>query len=914
MIQPISMRVIITILFLSFGFVSLSQGIQIKGLVFDSVNNRFISNASVVLLNKKDSIILNDARTLSNGSFTFSNLGSDQSFLLFVSYPGYVSLTKDVSIHNVLNAVIDLGKIYVTSQVVLLQEVVVKSNIRSIQLRGDTLQYATSSIKLPPNASVEDLLKVLPGLQVDPSGKITAQGKKVKKVLVDGEEFFSDDPVFVTRNLRSEMIANVQVYDKKSDAAVFTGIEDGVKDKVINLQLKQDKSTGVFGKVEAGAGRGVQYSPYHGQVLLNVFKKKRKLSTYFSSNNVGQFGLGSTDKNQLGFSNEMEQYDGKGLPEFSSAGVHFDNKWGKDLYSFNGDYYYSISNVSGFDSNYTNTFLPTGTIRRFANTDFQKNGFSHRANATYKQQVSKTANLTISTIASLSKGASGQQYAASDVDDSEQFLNRTNAQISLRIDTRRVKTSLLYQQKFKKAGRTLSATVEHLFTSDDEQQTNLSRTEFFNGKPLSDSIRNLDLLRRRDQVYQSMSMGISFSEKINKSLSLIFSVNGTFDGQDDQNLSRRFFNPLGNYDPSFSTDRDDSKRVLTGNLSVHFNKGKIRTSFGSAAGTNHMTIQDLIQSRTLGKKFEVWRPFGRVQYTIGENSSLGINYRGNTISPAFQELSPYAFNNSQLVTFSENLFIRNAFSNKVSFTYESFKSLSKAFTAIVLNFSSIRNPIKMQSVIDASGAYSIQYLNMSGLADREIEMTGFYSRPIELLKLQLTFDFSGKTGENYSYINTALNRLRYSTSSVGMLLSKSKSGKYDVQVGGTLLYDFNRLTEGIKNTRNNFLSYKLRSSVDYYIADKVQFHTDAEFFRQGKNIIFANNFDRLIWNVWIRKSFLSSNQLSIKVSANDLLNSNAGFVRTASSTFFSENRYLAIQRYFMLTAAWNFTKYKQIKP
>ncbi|MFW2478419.1 MAG: TonB-dependent receptor [Sediminibacterium sp.] len=908
------MRVIITILFLSFGFVSLSQGIQIKGLVFDSVNNRFISNASVVLLNKNDSIILNDARTLSNGSFTFSNLRMNQSFLLFVSYPGYVSLTKEIPINNALNAVIDLGKVYVTSQVVLLQEVVVKSNIRSIQLRGDTLQYATSAIKLPPNASVEDLLKVLPGLQVDPSGKITAQGKKVKKVLVDGEEFFSDDPVFVTRNLRSEMIANVQVYDKKSDAAVFTGIDDGVKDKVINLQLKQDKSIGVFGKVEAGIGRGVQYSPYNGQVMLNAFKKKRKLSTYFSSNNVGQFGLGSTDKNQLGLGNEMEQYDGKGLPEFSTTGVHYDNKWGKDLYSFNGDYYYSISNVSGFDSNYTNTFLPTGTIRRFSNMDFQKNGFSHRANATYKQQVGKSANFTVSTIATYSKGASDQQYTASDVDDSQLFLNRTNAQISLSSDARRVKTSFSYQQKFKKAGRTFSASLEHLFSSDDEQQTNLSRTEFFNGKPLSDSIRNLNLLRSRDQLYQSTAIGLSFSEKVNKSLSVIFSVNVTFDGHDDHNLSKSFLNPLGNYDSSFSTERDDSRRVFTGNLSVNFNKGNIRTSFGGAAGSNRMTIQDIIQSRKLSKNFEVWRPFGKVQFAIGENSSLGLSYRGNSISPGFQELSPYAFNNSQLVTFSENLFIRNAFSNKVSFNYESFRSLSKAFTAIVLNFSSIRNPIKMQSVINVSGAYSLQYLNVSGLSDREIEMTGFYSRPIKLLKLQLTFDISGKTGENYSYINTALNRIRYNTSSIGVLLSKSKSGKYEAQVGGTLLYDFNRLTDGIKNTRNNFLSYKLRTSVDYYIADKVQIHTDSEFFRQGKNIIFANNFDRLIWNVWISKSFLSSNQLSIKVSANDLLNSNAGFARTASSTFFTENRYLNIQRYFMLTAAWNFTKYKQINP
>ena len=157
------------------------------------------------------------------------NSANNRNYILFISYPGYLSISKEINSLQIKN--IDLGSIYLTSKEVLLKEVVVKSSIRSIQLRGDTLQYNTAEIQLPPNASVEDLLKILPGLQVDPSGKISAQGKKVKKVLVDGEEFFSDDPVFVTRNLRSEMVAKVQVYDKKSDAAIFTGIDDGKKTK-----------------------------------------------------------------------------------------------------------------------------------------------------------------------------------------------------------------------------------------------------------------------------------------------------------------------------------------------------------------------------------------------------------------------------------------------------------------------------------------------------------------------------------------------------------------------------------------------------------------------------------------------------------------------------------------------------------
>ncbi|MDP3567268.1 MAG: outer membrane beta-barrel protein [Sediminibacterium sp.] len=882
-----------------------------RGVIKDSALKMNINNASVVLLNAKDSIILSDVRTSSNGSFVFSELYNNRNYILFISYPGYLSISKEINIGQIKS--IDLGSIILTSKEVLLKEVVVKSSIRSIQLRGDTLQYNTAEIQLPPNASVEDLLKILPGLQVDPNGKISAQGKKVKRVLVDGEEFFSDDPVFVTRNLRSEMVAKVQVYDKKSDAAIFTGIDDGIKDKVINLQLKQDKSNGVFGKVEAGIGLGDQFTPNSAQAMINSFKGKRKTSGYTASNNIGQSELGATEKNQLGVKNDLEQYDGKGLPQFSMVGLHFDNKWNKDRNSFNGDYYYSISNVAGFDSTFSNTILPVGAIKRFANTDFQKEGFSHKMNFTYKQEVGERGTITFSHTASYNKGASSQQSASSDLNSNEQFLNRTNNQTNVNSEGRRIQTSFLFQQKFKQPGRTISFSIEQQSTSSNEQQTSLTATEFFNGKPSLDSTRSLDLFKGKDQNLQNLKIGLSFSNKINNSFSFILSANSVYDAVNDNNLSNRIFNPNGSIDSLFSTIRNDSRTIFIGNLSFNFVKNKVSASLGSGGGTNRLFLNNLIQRKEFERSFAVWKPFARVQYSISDNTNFGISYRGTTVAPGFQELSPYAFNNDQLVTFSDNLSINNAFSNKVSLTYESFKSLTKAFTGLVVSHNSTKNPIKLLSNINTSGAYFLQYVNMAGYTDEEFELTGFYSKSIPSLKIQATIDLSGKSGKNFSFINGALNKLIYNIASAGILLSKNKSGKYAIQLGSTIYYDVNSLNERTKITRNNFFSYKLKSAIDVYLSSSLQIHSDAEFFRQGKNNIFTDNFDRMVWNAWISKSFLKNNLFTVKLTANDILNSNAGFSRVATSAMFSENRYLAIRRYFMLSAIWNFTKYKQIK-
>ena len=241
------------------GFIqtSFSQS-SIKGKVADTLNKKLLENAVVTLLRKSDSTLFKYARTNKEGEFLISDILNGK-YVLLVTYPKFVDYTDEVELSNSEK---ELGSIPLTSQSQLLKEVVIRQNI-AIRMKGDTIEYKADSFKVAEGASVKDLLKKLPGMQVDKNGQITAQGEKVNKVLVDGEEFFSDDPAVVIENLRADAVDRVQSYDKKSDQAEFTGVDDGSRSKTLNLVLKEDKKRAISEKlslVEVPA-KGIQNRP-----------------------------------------------------------------------------------------------------------------------------------------------------------------------------------------------------------------------------------------------------------------------------------------------------------------------------------------------------------------------------------------------------------------------------------------------------------------------------------------------------------------------------------------------------------------------------------------------------------------------------------------------------------------------------
>ncbi|QIH31534.1 carboxypeptidase regulatory-like domain-containing protein [Sphingobacterium sp. DR205] len=293
---------------------------RLVGTVVDGKDQAKLHQASVALLNPRDSILIKFDRTKENGTFQIANLDTGV-YKIVVSYPQYADLVKDI---HITAKDYDIGLIALSKAALLLEEVQVNGRI-PVVIKGDTIEYDAGSFKVEKDAKVDDLLRVLPGITIDGTGKITAQGKEVKKVLLDGEEFFGDDPTLITKNIRSDMVSKVQVYEKKSDLAVRTGVDDGERTQTIDIKLKEDKKKGMFGQAIAGAGTDKYYG---GKVMLNKFKGSQKIAAYGILANDGMVGLGFEDSQKYGVggSGNVQMMDGGGIM-ISSGGDETEGGW-----------------------------------------------------------------------------------------------------------------------------------------------------------------------------------------------------------------------------------------------------------------------------------------------------------------------------------------------------------------------------------------------------------------------------------------------------------------------------------------------------------------------------------------------------------------------------------------------------------
>src|SRR5450432_1198395 len=250
---------------------SAQNNYSVKGTIADTVEKVKLVTSAVTILQARDSILVKFGYTKTDGSFMLDGLPGGQ-YILLVAYPDYADYVETFNLDSA-NPSHDFGNIPMSPKSRLLQEVIVKGTVSQMKIKGDTTEFNANAFVIQPNAKVEDLLKQLPGITVDKDGKITAEGQKVTKVLLDGEEFFGDDPTLVTKNIRADMVDKVQLYDKKSDQATFTGIDDGVKTKTINIVLKEDKKNGTFGKADVDVGT---HGYAESQLLYNRFKEKMK--------------------------------------------------------------------------------------------------------------------------------------------------------------------------------------------------------------------------------------------------------------------------------------------------------------------------------------------------------------------------------------------------------------------------------------------------------------------------------------------------------------------------------------------------------------------------------------------------------------------------------------------------------------
>src|SRR5690349_17827452 len=261
----------------------------IRGKLVDTAAKQPVADATVSVLNAKDSSLATFTLSNKQGSFEVKGLAAGD-YKVIVSSKGYVEFKKVVTIND-SNKTLELGSLSLQKDYKTLEGVTVVSEA-PIQVKNDTVQFNTSGFKTPPNASLEDLLKKIPGMEVDKEGTVKSQGEQVQKVLVDGKEFFGNDPKLATKNITADMIESVQVFDDMSDQAKFTKMDDGSRTKTLNIKLKKDRNKGYFGRAMASVG---DKGRYEANLSINKFKGPQRFSLLFNSNNINKQGFSFSD-------------------------------------------------------------------------------------------------------------------------------------------------------------------------------------------------------------------------------------------------------------------------------------------------------------------------------------------------------------------------------------------------------------------------------------------------------------------------------------------------------------------------------------------------------------------------------------------------------------------------------------------
>ena len=898
----------------------------ISGTITDTAEKKPLPGSAVLLLRAADSIMVQFTRAAGSGDFRFSHIPTGH-YLLLVTYPSYADYVDELEVKDSLPLVLPPIGMVLKSK--LLETVVVNGSKGSMRIKGDTTEFTADSFKTQQNATVEDLLKKLPGIQVDSKGQITAQGETVKKVLVDGEEFFGDDPTLVTQNLRADMVDKVQVYDKKSDQATFTGIDDGQRDKTINLKLKDSKKNGYFGRLTAGAGTDGYFDE---ELMANYFKQKEKLAAYGILSNTGKTGLNWQDRDTYGqsFASNLDvdastgsitytgpppddlddwngQYSGQGYPTVKTGGLHFNNKWDDENQSVNGNYKYMNLSINGNSATNSENILPDTFYYNNSTQKFNRQIIRNSFSGTYELKIDSTSSLKVMADGGTDHKINNEYDYSEALASDSSLVNQNTRTVNTVSDNRAVNSNVLWRKKLGKPGRTLSLDIRENYTNNTDAGYLYSNTEFYSaGLPVQDSLVN--------QYKKYLTQNILFDSKLTYTEPI---GKGSFLGVDygvfinNTHSDRNSYNPSadGKYnvlDSIYSNNYQYNILSQHGGLSYTLIRKKFRFSATNDVGFAGYNQRDLVADTAVQRHFVQWYPNANLTYSFAPQQRLSLGYYGYTTPPSLQQLQPIASNENPLNVILGNPGLKPQFANNFNLHYNDYKILTDRNIYTNFNYSFTSNDISSNLMVnDTTGKQTTQSVNVNGTWSLRGNIG--YSFKWKGPDLHLNFSASAQQNNNVTIVDNITNATRSGSYSADFSFWKSKEKKYDLWTDFNVTYTSSKSSDD-PTLITHYFTYQIQPNADVYLPLNFQIHADGNFNIRQKTPIFTTNNDVFLINAWVGKKLLKNNQLLLKAAVNDLLDQNNGFNRNVSSSFITQNTYSTIKRYFMFSVVWNFTK------
>lgn len=909
-----------------------SQNTTVSGVISDQYEKKAVKNAVIALLTPKDSVLCCFTRSNADGSFTLKNV-KPGNYILMTTHPLFGDLLDNIEVKE---SPLQLGTVALTSKSKLLQEVIVKSG-SPIKIKGDTTIYTADSFKVSANANVEELLKKLPGIQVDKNGDIKAMGQKVEKVLVDGEEFFGDDPGMAVKNLRADAVKEVQVFDKKSDQAEFTGIDDGKTQKTINLKLKEDKKKGYFGKVEAAAGPLANNDPrYKSNLMFSSFKGKRKLSGFVLNGNTGQDGLNWQDEQKYGVDNDnmsmgMDDESGGMFIMFTSggssddepyintqngylnntnAGISYSNKWKNDRIKMSFSPKFNLQDYNNTQTQFTQTQAGDTALNSNGTQSqhIKRYNFKNSGTGEFKLDSAGNSILKITAKANFYHTESEENNISSTVSDKGTLKNSSNAYKNNIYDKNVQGATVLYKHKFSKARRTLSINSSWNSMVTDSKQKNISQNKDFT----SGTGQDINQQRTGDKNTQTLSVKAVYTEPINKDYALEFGYELSYNHGTNNQVTYTY-NPVTNmYDGKVDSLTNNFLQNITINkpsVKFSYSTKKIKYNFGSGFGLTNFDFTDRTTGKSSTRDYTNFFPTASFSYLYKPNHSFRINYNGNTSQPTLNQLQPLKNNDNFFSQYIGNPNLKPSFNSSFNIEHNSFNFLKELWTYQSVNFNQTTNAISSSRTINLDNGKTItQPLNLNG----NYSVSGWGGLGFKLKKLGGYFNLNANVNYNRnaevlttirnSSSNTITNYSRNTSAGLGFNINKSKDKKYDLGLSNNIDYNRNITTQ--LNTPNRYFTYTARVDGTIYYKKVWSLNSSYELYTRQKTKQFTG-LNNNLWNARVQRTF-KSDEFTLYFMARDLLNQNIGIERNFDGIYSSEVRNDRIKRYFMLGFAWNF--------
>jgi hypothetical protein len=855
-------------------------------------------------------------KTITNnvGSFSFQGVKAGP-FVIKISNSGFLPFQKKIDNSEMI---IDAGELRLTPSYTYMEEIVISSP--PIVMKEDTVEFKADSFKVKPNALVEDLLKKLPGVAVDKDGNVTAGGKQVTKVRVNGKDFFQGDVKTATRELTADMIDKVQVVDDYGDMSSVSGIKDGEPDKVINLQLKKDKNKGTFGRLTVGEG---DHEHYQASLSANYFNNNNQFSVFSNSNNVnaslfntGGGGGGGQNRGggggggggfvMMGGNNQNSNSGGgDGISATNSIGTNFRSDFtGDKKGSFYGSYSFTRRMTDVITDVSQQNLFASGTItnNKYSKSYNQSNRHNSYLNFEYNIDSFNYVKISpqISYSESINETASSFEYLKDKLITTSKGIN----QDSSLSHSPNINVNAIYNHKFQKRGRNLSVNMYlNTATTLSDQYTNNFNNNLL---PVSTTLLIKQLIGQNN-LNNGAFIRFNYSEPIakDKFVDLIYSVNKSFTRNDRKNSDLATSLPVINQLLSNAYEND----YLTQRIGANLRTVKKKYNYSLGVSFQPVTLNGYSITKDSSympqNRVNVF-PVARLAYNFTRTKTLNFNYQGNASQPSFAQMQPVRdISNPQYQT-QGNPFLKPSQSHNFTLYFNNFNFSSGKVMFMGLNANMIQNQIVNNTIrLGTNGAQLTIPQNVNGYYN----LTGFYnwSKPIQNRTHVFSLNGSANYNHNIALIDSAKNIGKNVIFSQGFTYEFNYKSWLEFNVGPRYNVNSSKYTLA-SSTNQSYNSWVLASDARVDFPKGIIFRYDVQ--RTLNNGLASGvNSNITLLNSSLEKTIFKKKNGFIKLSGFDILNQNKSITRQVTGSNITDTRTNRLTRYFMLTFTYRFNRF-----